>query len=320
MSCLIPMSKVVKAAIKDTHEDYNKCYESYTYWGIRILRALSRQTLKTGFKRVILPVNKNTGIAMLPPDCKGIISVGIINIYGEKMGIHQRHDMIPNEADITSFVVEKKCSCVTGICAEAMGSETVEVVNINGTDYDKTTKIVLHPNGSYIKTINKPVVDASGNYSAHWEESEVVNEFILSGCGCVDTSCEENVSKLKECNFDIYCLDCLEFTGTYDWGYNVFDDNTYLKLDKIFNVNKVYIEYIGDVPKLNGEYVIPELAFEAVVEGTKFMAIDGRKNIPISEKMYRKSRYDDEVKKMKKEKYRINFNDFYEAAMSIPQF
>jgi len=314
------MSKIVKAAIKDTHEDYNKCYESYTFWAIRTLRVLSRQTLKSGFKRAIIPVNKNTRIAMLPPDCKSVIYVGVIDCYGEKRGIHQRHDMLPPESSIPSYLVEKKCSCKHGVCAEAVGSEKVEVVNINGTNYDKTTKIVLHSNGSYVKTVNQPVVDKNGNYSAHWSETEVVTEFILSECGCIDTSCTENVSKLKTCCYDVYCMDCLEYTGTYDSGYNVFDDDTYIMLDRIFDVDKIYIEYMGDIPKLNGEYVIPEMAFEAVVAGTMFRSIDGRKNVPIAEKIYRKNRFDEEVENMKKEKYRINFGEFYEAAMAIPQF
>src|SRR6188768_533309 len=83
----VPITRVVKAAIVDMHEDIGRYQELALHWAVRKLKQMERQTLKTGLKKVTIKVNQTTRTATLPPDFSSESFVGIIDQYGKKVAL-----------------------------------------------------------------------------------------------------------------------------------------------------------------------------------------------------------------------------------------
>lgn len=139
---LVPLSKVVRAAIADSYEDIGKSEELYSFWAARGLNKLLRESLRVGVRPIILHVNHNTHTATLPIDFKEETFVGIVNPQGYKEAL------LPNDAIIDSFgLTEEDCECTNrcercnqpkNICEELEITESTQIIPIEGVDYTET--------------------------------------------------------------------------------------------------------------------------------------------------------------------------------------
>ena len=192
----------------------------------------------------------------------------------------------------------------------------------NGTStYEKTTIKKLYPNGDYFLEQTIPYWDIANNAVAYAQTKEFIAHIDLKDCGCVETTAE-NIETIRNCCYDCYCS---HFTpcGQCDHdagGYAIFENTGQIQFDFKFRHKKVYLEYRGFIPKLNGQLAVPEVAFETLVEYTKAMSLDGKKNVSNNDKAWRWGRYSIERKAMVKVMNRLSLDDIIYAINLTPKF
>lgn len=176
-----------------------------------------------------------------------------------------------------------------------------------------STRLVLNFNGTRLPfTITPTNVSSSKQF---------ITAIDLKDCGCIDET-PENIEKIKCCAYDVYCehyapcdTSCNENLG----GYKIFHETGVMQFDKIGKFKKVYIEYRGFMPKKNGQYQIPEVAFETIVEWIKFRAVDG-KRWPAVDKQWRYEQYRIARKNMNKEMGAIDLGQILQTIGMVPKF
>lgn len=315
--------KVVRAAIIDGYENIGRTQELYSHWAARGLKKLQRESLKLGKQHVWLTVNGNTNTAAIPVDCENILFVGIIDQRGRKIPL-RLNTAITNETYITDVPCEDKCpKCdqSQSICNDLQISETVELITIEGTVYDKTITKKLYPNGDYFLETRTPVLDLNDNTVNYLTSKEFIQNLDLKPCGCLETT-PENLAKIRTCCPDVY--GCYYATCdnacNADYGsYMVFEENGLIQFSPNFRFPNVYVEYTGTMPRLNGQLQVPEVAFETLVAWTKFKSVENKSNISMNEKNWFWSRYRVERGNMEKELGRISLEYIIQAAMNTPK-
>lgn len=97
-------------------------------------------------------------------------------------------------------------------------------------------------------------------------------------CGCLETT-PENIEKIKCCCEDVYYTYYAGNCGcSRQYGsYKIFEESGRIQFDNQFPFDKVYMEYIGFMPKIKGDYYVPEVAFETLVEWTKWKSIANKR-------------------------------------------
>jgi hypothetical protein len=320
---LVPLSKVVAAAIIDVWEDIGKTQELFFHWAGRGLKKLQSENLKRGKRRVLLPVNQNFRTATLPPDFDSELFVGYINNRGEKVSITLNGNITtPNS--ITEIPCEDtcpKCNQDKTICNDLTVTKSEEVVAVGDTTAVKTTIKKLYPNGDYFLETTIPYWDIQNSVIAYATTKEFVAHINLKECGCIDPT-PENIETIKECCFDAYCChfspccDCDDNCG----GYAIFEEQGLIQLDHNFRHKNLYLEYIGFIPKLNGQLAVPAVAFETLVEYTKAMSVDGKKSVSNPDKVYRWERFSIERKAMVKVMGRVSLDVIIRAVSLTPKF
>lgn len=319
---LVPLSKVVNASIIDIYEDIGKTQQLHFHWAARGLKKLQRQTLKSGVRRVLITVNQNTRTASLPPDFDSELFVGYIK-HGKKYPIPLRTNLI-NDNSITTIECEdtcKVCGQDSTICNDLTVTETEEVVVVGDTTATKTVIKKLYPDGSYYLETTYPYWNIQDSVIAYATTKEFIATIDLKDCGCINPTVE-NIETIQNCCYSCYCshfAECCDVC-TDEGGYAIFEESGLIQFDYKFRHTQVYLEYIGFIPKLNGQLAIPEVAFETLVEYVKAMSVDGKRNVPNSDKVWRWNRYSIERKAMIKLMSRVSLDDIIYAVSLTPKF
>lgn len=318
----VPIMRVVGAAIIDMHEDVGKVQERFTHWAARGLKKLNREVLKMGVRRIILNVNPNTRTAALPLDWHEEIFIGPI-VNGKKIPLRLRNDLVPYNTE--EEVCEDKCpKCNQGtsLCNDLAITETTELMQIGNEIATKTTVKKLYPNGDYMLEITFPVLNLGTQEIEYTTTKEMITCFDMKQCGCIDLTAQTLVRLECFCP-DVFCnhLTECDCSCTDDYGgYKIFENIGLIQFDTIGRFTKVYAEYAGFLPKKNGQYHVPEVSFETLVEWTKYKNIEGRK----SEPKWRIDRFFDsylrERGNMEKILGRFQLEVIVNAAMLIPSF
>ncbi len=308
----------------DTYEDVGKSKELFYHWAVRGYKKINRETLKKDVKRVLLTVNHNTQTATLPIDCEGesIIFVGYIE-NGCKVPLKLN-------SNLAQSVIEEipcddpcpKCNQSISICNDLEVTETEEIVVVNGSTYTKTVIKKLYPDGKYFLETTIPYYNTVTESVEYAITKEFIAEFDLQSCGCLATT-EENLATLQNCNSDVYnCyytsynINCENNLG----GYRVFSETGMIQLDSRFYKDQVYIEYRGFLQKIKGQWAVPEVAFETLVNWTKYKAIQNKKGVNVYDKREALNDFDRERRNMEKEISRIPLSMIILAARKIPKF
>lgn len=327
MSCstdLIPLSKAVAAAIVDSYEDSGKVTAQYFHWAAREFKALNRKILRGGTKRkVSLTVNGNTRTATLPTDFRVEKFVGVIQ-NGEKIPLSLNYKIADtnNIEDVECIDRCPKCNQDKAICEDLQVTEEINLIVINGSTYEQNIVKKLYPNGDYYLETTDPIYNLTTEEVEYVTSKVFINNLDLKPCGCLETT-EENLAVLQSCCPDVYgCYyaTCSTTCSSDLGGYRIFEESGLIQFDSYFKYNTVYLEYEGFLPKVNGQLQIPEVAFEAVVEGTKLRSIKNRKNEPL----WRIREYKDDARRAKndmiRELGRVSLSYILEAATKLPKF
>ena len=319
----VPLYRVVSAAIIDTHEDVGRVFQIYSHWAARGLKKLTKQYLKTGLRKAIITVNRNTNTATLPPDFHEEVFVGPI-IDGRKIPLRLRNDLVDTKNIEEIACVDRcpKCNQDKQICEDLTITEETVLVVINDSTYEQTIIKKLYPDGSYYLESRIPVLDIETETVVYRTVKEFITALDLKDCGCIDDT-DENIEKIK-CNcYDVYCnyyAPCNDCCDPQYGGYKIFEETGMIQFDGAGSFNKIYMEYWGFMPKKNGQYQVPEVAFEALVEWVKYKSIQNKRNVSniLVDRWWQN--YLVEKGNMAKILGRISINQIIQAIGLIPKF
>lgn len=129
---LVPITRVVNAALIDDYGDNTKSREQYMHWAARGVKGLQSQVLKLGKRRVMLDVNKSFQSATLPPDFaqENLQFVGYIDHEGYRVALGN-DQKLTNEKSIENIECADacpKCNQDKGVCNDLDVTELEEVV------------------------------------------------------------------------------------------------------------------------------------------------------------------------------------------------
>lgn len=319
---MVPLPRIIGAAIVDTYEDYNKVYHMYAHWAARGLKKLDNETFQTGIRKVVLFVSQNTMTAALPPDFNDALFVGVIE-NGIKIPLTSREDLIDKKGVVETECVEtcSRCGQDKNYCNELTITEEIETVTINGSNYEQTSVKKLKADGSYIVEKNVPFYSVEGETVTYKKITEFLTTFDMLPCGCVAQN-SENAIRLKHYCYDLYCAYCAPCgsCSTKYGGYKIFESTGFIQLDNIGRHTSIYLEYRGFMPKKNGQYMVPEIAFETIVSYLKFKRIENKANIDKWEKEFAFNQYRIERRNMEKIIGRASLSLIIESIGLIPKF
>lgn len=318
----VPLSRAVNAAIIDTWEDKGRVEQVYTHWACRVLNEVNMQILKSGKRGVLLHVNSNTHTATLPPDFNGEIFVGVI-VNGYKIPVKFSPNLVDskNIEDIPCEDKCPKCNANKAICEDLKITTETKTIEINSNNYEQTIIKKLYPNGDYFLESTIPFLDVESDTVIYRTSKEFVAHIDLKPCGCVEET-EENLATIQVCNPEVYCnyfapCSC----GTVDLGgYQIFEESGLIQFSPNFKFDKVYLEYRASMLKINGQYQIPKIAFETIVEGTKYKAVQNKKNIPRQDKNDQWQHYIIAKSNLSKIKTRVSLHNLISSIMVTPKF
>lgn len=325
ISEMVPLNSVVKQAILDTYGQYVDEEARFTAWAIRGLKKLTRQTLKSNKRYAILNVNKNLRQATLPCDFKEEIFVGIINSCGEKIALNINQNIV-NVSMIDEVPCENECAANCGcfpkqLCEDLTTTQVINKIRIGDTDYDETVTSTLLPNGEYKVVTTTPFLDTVNSGIIYKDKTEYVTTFDVADCGCIERT-ERNICRLENICFDLYCCycTCCNTTNTDFGGYRIFKENNIIKFDTGMTFDKVYLEYRGFLPKSGNEYLVPEVAFEVLVNFSKFKSVENKRGVSRTDRDWHWERYRIEYDNMRIVLGRIPLSDIIHAALTVPTF
>lgn len=321
---LVSINRVVNAALLDGYEDIGKSKELYLHWAGRGAKKLNRETLKVAKRRVLLKVNANTKTAQLPCDFDYETFVGVVNEHGyrESMPLHSN---LTSENTIETIECEdkcKKCDQDLSICNDMTVTVSTETVDVNGTSATKTTTKKLYSDGRYYLETEHPYWDTVTEQIEYATTKEFITQVDLKPCGCIETT-TENIERIRNCNrtvYDCYFTECSPSCNVNLGGYKIFEENGLIQLDWCFPYDYIYLEYQGFMLKVNGQYAVPEVAFETLVEWIKFKAIANKKNVTAWDKNWQLSNYNRERRNMLKALGQVSLSSIILAARSLPNF
>ena len=317
---LIPVSKVVAAALVDTYGDIGKTEHRFSFLATREAKKILRQSFNSGVRFGTLLVNKNTNTATLPLDVNKLLFVGYIR-NGKKIPIRQRLDLVGEIEDIPCVDACPKCNQSKSICEDLTVTESEEIVTINGSNYVEVTVKRFYENGNYYLEKTIPYLNTVTDSVEYTTTKKFITALDLKDCGCLETSLE-NINKVEAFCPDVYgryytdCGTCNTNAG----GYTLLEELGLIQLQRSFPNERVYIEYSGFLPKTNGQICVPEVAFEVIVEGTKLRAIKDKMNIPAVRIQMQHQFYKDARSAMDKEMGAISIDLIIQAFSTIPKF
>jgi hypothetical protein len=320
---LIPLSKVVAASIIDVYGDIGMLEQRYSHWAARGLKKLYRESLPQKVHKVLLKVNVNTHTATLPLDFYNEIFTGYIGHNWHKVRLSPDTSLVDqkNIIDVPCEDKCEKCNQDKGVCNDLVVTEETNLIVINDTTYEQTIIKKLYPNGDYYLEKSTPVLNISTNTVQYVPEKEFIVNFDLKPCGCLEES-NSNMTNLQTYCPDVYCnyyAPCNNICNK-EFSYNIFEDTGLIQLDARFPYDKIYLEYSGYIQKKNGQYMVPDVAFEALVEWNKYKAIWNKNNVSRWERQDQKNNYREERGNMQKILGRVRLSTLISAWNSLPKF
>lgn len=293
----IKLDAVVNAAIIDMYEDTGRYFQRANFMAARGLKKLYNEALPKIKHKAWLPVNSNTHTATLPLDWDSETFVGFVDTRWHKVPL-KLNNSITDTINIVDVPCESpcpKCNQDTSICNDLVITEEVNLIVINDTTYEQTIIKKLYPNGDYWLETTTPVLNIETNSvdSPYPVTREFITNFDLKPCGCLDTTPLNTANLIAHCP-DIYCnyyapcdTQCCADYG----GYKIFEESGLIQMDQRYPFDKVYVEYNGYIAKIQGSYYVPRIAFECLVEYTKFKLIQNKRNIALSEREWQKQNW-----------------------------
>lgn len=322
---LVTLSSAVKAAIVDKYANIGQVEQRFSHWACREYKLLYNQILPNLPHKVLLEVNANTHTATLPLDFREEIFIGGIDQNWQKVPLRINNKLVDskNVIDIPCEDACPKCQQDTNICNDLTVTEDTEIIVINDTPYNKTIIKKLYPNGDYYTEIITPVFNINNDEVEYITKKEFIANFDLKPCGCLDTT-PANIVTLQNYCPDIYCnyYSCHSQTccnPSYG-GYRVFEETGLIQFDVNFPYSRVYMEYKGYIKKIKGQYFIPEVAFECVVEGIKKRAIKDKANVPNWQIFNQKEDYKIAKRDLQRILGRVSLAQIVQAVNTLPKF
>ena len=322
-SCLL--SEVVQAAAMDMHEDFSTVERRYGHFGARGLNKLTNETLRSGVRRAIIPVNKEFNTGRIDCDIIEVIFVGRINDKGEKVPFHLNYKLVDTE-NVETFEDETNCSakcdsCYSKqLCNDLQITETIRIINISGVDYNETKNTTILPSGELKVVTTTPFFNNVSSAVEYITSTKIVGALELESCGCIKNT-TANTEVIRDCNYGCYCTYCSPCCGYHEEvGYRIFDETGVIKFDKNFRGDSFYMEWRGSVPKKNGQYLVPRVAKETLVEYIKYKEIRNKKNIPKWQRDDQLSDYVRERENMDKVRGRLSLHNIVYALTKTPIF
>jgi hypothetical protein len=317
----VPLSDAVKAMAMRTYEDYTKVKSTYSHFAALAWDEINRQYIGSKIEKSLLPVHQGLKTVSIPLGAKDVVFVGLIDDCGYKIPL-------TNKGKITSGVpvvsCEEKCtSCnqIKDICEQLVDFPLEEtVVNIDGQDYVNTTKKYFENGVYFIKKIIW-AKDYVSNTVKEVLATEFIENFDMLECGCIAPT-ETNIGKIKDNCYSCYCscyAPCRE--SEYDLGgYKVFKHQGIIQLEKNIGYDKIYVEWRSGLPRVNGELVLPEEAFESVIQGGIYFSTQHKKNVPLGVIDKNFKAYKIAKSNMHIERCRITLDAILKSATKIPKF
>lgn len=317
----VPLSAVVKAAAIRSYEDFTKVEATYNHFAVLVLDELSRQQLRLGGRNIILPIHQNTKTVPLPLDCKTITFIGIIDECGYKIPLQIKGKITDNPQQ--ELCVEKctECNEQKDVCEQLVTiSNTSKSVIIDGGTYvNKVTKYL--ENGKYYLIKKTWAKNLTTNIISEITTTEYLTEFDINECGCIKGT-QENIEKVKEHCYDCYCA-CYTPCRDSDLdigGYKISYSQKLIYFDKNIPYEKIYIEYNGNLPIIDDEYQVPEVAFESMVYGIMVMANIGKRSVDLGRISLYKNEFKNAKGNMRIILGRIKIEDILQSVFKIPKF
>lgn len=321
----IPISKVVKQAANDMYADFEKVQAQYTSWAVRGIKKITKETLKSPKRYAVLTVNQHLNNAVLPCDFKSEIGVFLINHCHEKVPLVINPNIL-NSALIQELSCEAECPAKCGcypktICDDIQTTQVINKITINDVQYDQTVTSTLLTGGEYYIVTTTPVWNTVKSMVDYVDSKEYVTTFDLATCGCIKPT-PANDCRLEACCFDAWCCYCAPCSSSNSetGSYRIFEENGTIHFDGSMRATHVYLEYTGFLPKSGNEYLVPEVAFETLVEYTKYKSIANKKGVPQWERKDQKQSYIDERANMTKVLVRMPLSDIIHSALLVPKF
>lgn len=322
----IPINKVVRQAALDMYADFEKVQAQYTAWAIRGIKKLTKETLKSPKRYALLTVNKNLNNAVLPCDFKELIGAFLINSCGEKVPIVVNGNILPTTSIIDDLgcdvECEAKCGCYPKqLCEDIQTTQVINKITIGDAQYDETVTSTLTPNGEYYIVTTTPVLDMVESGIQYITKKEYVTSFDVAYCGCIKPT-ERNYARLEACCYEAWCCHCAPCADSTAevGGYRIFEENGTISFDRSMPGDKVLLIYRGFLPKQGNEYLVPEIAFETLVEYTKHKSIANKKGVAQWERRDQLDAYRRERDNMTKSTIRFSLSDIMHSVLNVPKF
>lgn len=310
----VTIDEIVKAALSDIYDDQQVHYERFEFLAIRGWRELNLFVIKS-VKKVFLTVDPTTNTVSLPPDFIRYSFIGYINHCDERVPLDFNPD-IANNLDKPSC--DCKCGCANPLCKEIKYDLAEETIIIGGNPYTKTVKRMILKN-SYIEesSIPVPVYENVGGVatitSVKYEtSSKELCALEVKPCGCLEST-TRNVRNLTACGCASLCC------NAHSEEFNIFPEARIIQIHNN-TLRKIYLEYYGDLPCLDGEYLVPEIAFEAIVAWIKWMAVEDKRGISETAIRRKYDRWIAARKNLRKIKHGSTINNIINALTSLPSF
>lgn len=320
-----PLSRVVAAAAVDKYEDFESVQHRYFHWGARGLKLLADQMLKRETRVALLRVNRMTMTAALPCglDELGPIFVGVINSRGERVPLHSNNALV----DLSGLVLPKeetcsKCSQNKKACEELRVSEETTFVEIGGRSYEQVSIKKMQADGSYYLETRIPFVNQQTGDVDYISDKQFIAKLELEDCGCVKPTPENR--KIIQCAcpdvYYKYFAPCIQ-TCDNDYGeYKLLPERGFIQFSSRYKFDHVYIEYVDFLSKINGQYFVPEVAFETLVEWIKWRSIKDRKGVERWEKLDQQTAFETARSDMYIVSNRISLRHIIEVTERLPNF
>lgn len=321
---LMPLYKIVAAAMVDTYSDisYAGVQQMFQFWAVRGYQKLANEVLKNNIIKATITVNRNTNTATLPLGFEEEIFVGIINSHNQKVPLKLRSSIVDTKGieDIPCEDKCPKCNCNKSICKDLEITEDTVLVVINGQSYEKTVIKKLYPDGRYFLETKTPVLNIETDTVEYSIQKEVVANLSLKPCGCIEET-EENLSIIQTCCPDVYCSYFAPCSNiSLDAGYRIFEETGLIQFDSKFKFDKVYLEYRGSLIKKNGQYYVPSICYETLVNFVKFKSVENKSSVSLSVRNWYWDRYRIERDNMEKIMGRLSLENILYAVSLLPKF
>lgn len=338
----IPLNKVVKAAATELEEPLSRVEERFSDFAVRGLRKINATHLRMNIRRVTLPVNPMGNYASLPCDFKTPYWIGFITNDHKKASISFNAGLYGPVQEVKEDCC-KKCGAEKAIC-ELMDvtttTKTVVVpVPVTNTTYGSgsgsggggtigggvgdesgtitTTKRLL-ANGDYIEDKTFPVWDEETQSIDMEKTRTLVEVFDIADCGCLKNT-HDNIQKLQSCCENVYnlyyaptCDSSLPLKATF------FPEDGIVEFNQKVYFSEVQMEYGGDLPRKNGDFIIPEVVFEYLIAFVLEKRDSRRKDVTDRQKLMNMQKVKDERKIMFTNLAGLTIDEIFQVATSLP--